>query len=81
MRRSPSASGHNGGKQVWLAWGNGVTQPPDLRDMIVEDQALLARLSTTMVLMRPDGDLVYFIPEPLKAPIARMIAEQPASPP
>lgn len=42
MRRSPSASGHNGGKQVWLAWGNGVTQPPDLRVMIVEDQALLA---------------------------------------
>lgn len=57
MARWVSAIEHSGGKQVWLVWGSGVTQPPDLRVMIVEDQALLA-MELELVLAESGCDVI-----------------------
>jgi YbgC/YbaW family acyl-CoA thioester hydrolase len=41
------------------------------------DQAVLARIETVMVLLRPNGDLVYLMPETLRASIEAILREQP----
>lgn len=45
----------------------------------VADQALLAEISTTLVLVRATGELVYFVPDDIAAAIGQMIADQPES--
>jgi YbgC/YbaW family acyl-CoA thioester hydrolase len=42
---------------------------------------LIARLTTTMVLLRANGDLVFLVPEQLRDNFARMLAGQPAEAP
>ncbi len=42
------------------------------------DATPLARLSTTMVLLRPTGELVYLMPESVRAPLERLLAAQAA---
>ena len=45
------------------------------------DNTLLAQISTTSVLIRTNGDLVYLIPEPFKEPIDAMLRSQPQAQP
>ena len=42
------------------------------------DETLLARISTTLVLLRRNGDLVYLLPEPFAGMVEQIVAAQSA---
>lgn len=43
-----------------------------------KDETLLAQITTTLVLVRTNGDLVYLIPDDIRAAVDRMLTAQPS---
>ena len=61
---------------VKLSLGRGTRVCSDFTIRRTHDQKLVAQISTTQVLVKTSGELVYFIPDELKQLFERMLAAQ-----
>jgi acyl-CoA thioester hydrolase len=66
---------------VRLRLGRGTRLHFDFAIQQAQGDRLLTLATTTMVLVRSAGDLVYLMPEELREPLARLLAAQQAEPP
>lgn len=62
--------------QVRVGAPRGARLPFEFELRRTSDGNLLARLATTMVLLRSTGELVYLTPDSVREPIERMLAAQ-----